>query len=63
MSDMLKKITSNTHLLITTLIYSIVLFGLIIFLLYVQNNHKRLVGVHKQSGIKGDLGVENTTSF
>ena len=63
MSDMLKKLTLNKHLLITTLIYSTILFGLLIFLVYLQNKHKLLVGIRKQSGIKGDLGVENTQSM
>ena len=63
MSDMLKKLTSNTNLLITTVIYSIILLGLLIFLIYLQNKHKLLVGIHKLSGVGGELGIENTQSM
>ena len=31
------------------------------FLVYLQNKHKRLTGIHKSSGIKGELGIENAT--
>jgi hypothetical protein len=61
MSDMLKKITSNTHLLITTAIYMFILIVLVLYLVYLQNKHKRLTGIHKSSGIKGELGIENAT--
>lgn len=58
---MLKKITSNTHLLITTAIYMFILIVLVLYLVYLQNKHKRLTGIHKSSGIKGELGIENAT--
>ena len=59
MSDMLKIFTTNTHLLITTTIYLLILIILIIYLIYLQNKHKKFTGIHKLSGIKGDLGIEN----
>lgn len=63
MADMLQTIITNKRLLITTIIYMIILFGLFVYLLYLQNKHKTFVGIHKLSGINGDLGVENSRTY
>ena len=62
MANIMNNMSSNTILLLSSLLYGCILLLLILYLVYLQNKKNTLTGIRKVSGIKGNLGVESSST-